>query len=188
MLCIRHAQSTWNARGRWQGQADPPLSAAGRREARALALRLQGEVGPLAGLVTSDLVRAQETAAVLGEVLRLVPEPWPALREADIGSWSGRDSEAIARVWPDEYARFRAGDLELRVGGGESRRALRARAASAVRALEERFGAATIVVVTHLGWLRALRPGLELANASALWLESGELREATARPEREAAL
>jgi len=33
LLCIRHAQSTWNALGRWQGQADPPLSGAGRLEA-----------------------------------------------------------------------------------------------------------------------------------------------------------
>ena len=175
MLCIRHAQSTWNALGRWQGQADPPLSETGRLEAQALAERLRSEAGPLAGLVTSDLARAQETAAVLGEVLGLEPEPWAALREADIGSWSGRVSEEIARAWPEDYARFRGGDLALRVGGGESQLALRARVAGAVRSLEQRFGAAAIVVVTHLGWLRVLRPGLELPNAGSLWLESASL-------------
>jgi broad specificity phosphatase PhoE len=174
MLCIRHAQSTWNALGRWQGQADPPLSAAGRREAEALAERLAREAGSLAGLVTSDLARARETAAVLGEALGLEPEPMPALREVDIGSWSGRAGEEIARLWPEDYARFRAGDPELRLGGGESRRALRARVADALRALERRFGAREIVVVTHLGWLRALRPGLELPNAGSFWVESGE--------------
>lgn len=174
MLCIRHAQSTWNALGRWQGQADPPLSEAGRREAEALAGRLAREAGSLAGLVTSDLARARETAAVLGEALGLEPEPMPALRELDIGSWSGRVGEEIARLWPEDYARFRAGDLELPLGGGENRRALRARVAGAVGALERRFGAREIVVVTHLGWLRALRPGLELPNAGSLWVESGE--------------
>jgi broad specificity phosphatase PhoE len=182
MLCIRHAQSVWNALGRWQGQADPPLSARGRLEAKALAERLAREAGPLAGLVTSDLLRARETAAVLGERLGLEPEPWPALREIDIGCWSGRAGEEIARGWPEEYARFRAGDPDLRLGGGESRRAVRARAVDAVRALERRFGAREIVVVTHLGWLRALRPGLELPNAGSLWLESAEL--ARAEPPR----
>ncbi len=175
LLCVRHAQSTWNAEGRWQGQADPPLSAAGRLEAAALAARLRREALPLAGLLTSDLARAQQTASVLGEALGLAPEPWPALREVDIGRWSGRVSEEIARAWPEDYARFRAGDLELRLGGGESRRALRARAGAALRALEARFGAAVIVVVTHLGWLRALSPGLELPNAGTLWLESAAL-------------
>jgi probable phosphoglycerate mutase len=175
LLCVRHAQSTWNALGRWQGQADPPLSEAGRLEAKALAERLRHEAEPLAGLVTSDLARAQETATVLGEALGLAPEPWPALREVDIGCWSGRVSEEIAHAWPEDYARFRAGDPELRLGGGESRRALRTRATAALRALEARFGRSAVLVVTHLGWLRALRPGLELPNAGTLWLESASL-------------
>ena len=29
VLLIRHGQSTWNAEGRWQGRADPPLSELG---------------------------------------------------------------------------------------------------------------------------------------------------------------
>jgi probable phosphoglycerate mutase len=175
MLCIRHAQSTWNALGRWQGQADPPLSAQGRREAKALASLLAREAGSVAAIVTSDLLRARQTAAALGAAFGLEPEPLPALREVDIGSWSGRVGEEIARLWPEEYARFRAGDLELRLGGGESRRALRARAAGAVRALERRFAGREIAVVTHLGWLRALRPGLELPNTGHFWAHSGEL-------------
>jgi len=175
LLCIRHAQSTWNALGRWQGQADPPLSQAGRLEAQTLAEQLRQQAEPLAALVTSDLSRARETAALLAAPLGLVPEPWPELREVDIGLWIGRASEEIARLWPEEYARFRAGDPELRLGGGESRRAVRARAEQAVRAFERRFGAGPIAVVTHLGWLRALRPGLELPNAGTFWLDSAEL-------------
>jgi broad specificity phosphatase PhoE len=179
LLCIRHAQSTWNAAGRWQGQADPPLSEQGLRQAEALAERLRGEGWPLRALLTSDLARARETAARLGAAFDLDPEPWAALREADIGLWSGRCSEEIEAEWPDAYARFRGGDADLRVGGGESRRAVRERAARAVRELERRFGDATVAVVTHLGWLRALRPGLELANAEAFCLESALLWDAS---------
>ena len=69
LLCIRHAESTWNALGRWQGQADPPLSEAGRRAAVALAERLAGEVAGCAALVSSDLLRARETAGILAGVL-----------------------------------------------------------------------------------------------------------------------
>ena len=172
LLCIRHAQSTWNALGRWQGQADPPLSVAGRAAAHALAQRLSRELGPCSALVTSDLVRARETAEILGRALSLSAEPWPQLREGDIGHWSGRDGGEIESLWPEDYRRFLAGDLELRLGGGESRRALRERAFASVRELERRFDGAPVVVVTHLGWLRALVPGLELANAGTLWLDT----------------
>ena len=33
ILLVRHGESTWNADGRWQGQADPPLSDLGRSQA-----------------------------------------------------------------------------------------------------------------------------------------------------------
>ncbi len=35
LLLIRHAESEWNARGLWQGHADPPLSSTGRAQAEA---------------------------------------------------------------------------------------------------------------------------------------------------------
>jgi probable phosphoglycerate mutase len=175
LLCIRHAESTWNALGRWQGQADPPLSAAGRSAAERLAERLAGELGDCAAIVSSDLLRARETAGILGRVLGHEPEHWPLLREADIGSWSGRATGEIEALWPDDYRRFRAGDPELRPGGGESRRALRERALAGVRALARRFGAGPVVVVTHLGWIRSLAPGLVLENAGTLWLDSAAL-------------
>jgi glucosyl-3-phosphoglycerate phosphatase len=177
LLCIRHAESTWNALGRWQGQADPPLSAAGRAAAERLAKRLAEELPASAGLVSSDLLRARETAGIVGRALGREPEHWPLLREADVGSWSGRVTGEIEALWPDEYRRFRAGDPELRPGGGESRRSLRLRALAGVRALEARFGAGPIVVVTHLGWIRSLAPGLVLENAGTLWLDSAALCE-----------
>ena len=34
VLLVRHGQSEWNAEGRWQGQADPPLTDLGRLQAR----------------------------------------------------------------------------------------------------------------------------------------------------------
>ena len=40
LLLVRHGQSVWNADGRWQGQADPPLSPLGEEQARDAAPRL----------------------------------------------------------------------------------------------------------------------------------------------------
>ena len=35
LFLVRHGESIWNAEGRWQGQADPPLSSLGERQAEA---------------------------------------------------------------------------------------------------------------------------------------------------------
>jgi probable phosphoglycerate mutase len=76
---LRHGQTTWNARGIIQGQADAPLDDVGRAQARALAEFLVGD-GLSAGrtrgfprpglpVVTSDLSRAVDTARVLADAL-----------------------------------------------------------------------------------------------------------------------
>jgi probable phosphoglycerate mutase len=85
LLLVRHGQSTYNAQARLQGQADPPLSDAGRREAELLAPALAPF--PPERVITSDLRRARETAALLGYPDALPDARW---REIDVGAWAGR--------------------------------------------------------------------------------------------------
>jgi broad specificity phosphatase PhoE len=172
-LCIRHAQSTMNAEGLWQGQADPPLSDQGRQQAEALGKRLAGD--SLSVLVASDLRRARETAEITARQLGIATGLEPGLRELDVGAWSGLAREEIARRWPGEFARFRTGDLDVRVGGGETRRELRARVLAALRSLQERYRDERIGVVTHLGVIRMLAPGLQILNAECFWLDMAKL-------------
>lgn len=163
LLCIRHAQSTMNAAGLWQGQANPPLSEEGREQARALGERLAGE--SLSVLVASDLRRARETAEIAGHHLGIATQVEPGLRELDVGDWSGLARDEIARRWPEDFARFRAGDLDVRAGGGETRRELRTRVVTALRSLQRSYRGGRIAVVTHLGVIRTLAPGIQIMNA-----------------------
>ena len=160
-LLIRHGESVWNAEGRWQGQADPPLSDAGRKAARALAERLPTG---LVRLVSSDLARSAETATLLGERLGLEPVFDARLREWDVGDWSGLPHDEIVRRHPDEYRRVRAGDLTLRPGGGESRAELRERVLAALDDYGRRGPAGTVGVVTHGGVIRTLIPDARIEN------------------------
>lgn len=164
---IRHGESLWNAQGRWQGQGDPPLTPRGLRQAQEAAERLAG-LG-VALLAASDLKRARATAEVIGVRLGLAPRYEPGLRELDVGRWSGLTHAEIERRWPAELARFRGGDLALAPGGGESRLALRERAGRALAALAA-HAAGPLAVVSHLGLLRTLVPGAELAPGGLLSL------------------
>jgi 2,3-bisphosphoglycerate-dependent phosphoglycerate mutase len=70
-----------------EGQADPSLSEAGRRQAQAVAAHLAGE--PLAALFVTPLRRTNQTAAPLAEVTGLEPIVVPELREVHLGELDG---------------------------------------------------------------------------------------------------
>lgn len=96
ILLVRHGESTWNADGRWQGQADPALTERGRAQAAEAA----GALGMPDALITSDLVRAADTAAIIGNLLGLDAVTEPGLRERDAGPLSGLDRHQIHRQFP----------------------------------------------------------------------------------------
>ena len=162
---LRHGQSTWNADGRWQGHGDPPLTELGSAQAREAAARLAA--ARIERIVTSDLRRASETAAIVGALLGLTPERDASWRERDIGGWTGFTREQIAARWPEDYARFRSHDAHARPGGGESDAMLRVRAHEALAALRARHAGVCVLVVTHRGIARMLAPATPLANAQS---------------------
>lgn len=176
LLLIRHARSTWNAEGRWQGWADAPLAPSGETQARVLATRLAATGVAFAGAVSSDLDRSVHTARIVAEVLGLGEVAVePALRERDVGDWSGRTTEEIELIWPGAIDAWRAGRLD-RPPGGEQEPSFRARVVGAVERLAARPGG-PLLVITHGGVIRAIERHLggdprSTANLSGRWVES----------------
>ena len=87
LLLLRHAESEWNAQGRWQGQADTPLTERGRRHA--------AEAGPLLAtfemLVSSDLRRARQSAEIIAAGAGITPRSPPSRAFASGTRDRGRD-------------------------------------------------------------------------------------------------
>lgn len=177
ILLVRHGESTWNAAGRWQGQADPPLSDLGRSQARSAA----GTLGALAGIASSDLRRAHETADIMATTLGAGPVVVePRLRERDAGAFSGLTREEIHRdlpgLLPDDPCRTGGGEL-LPPAGWEPDEALQARALAGLGALGQRWaGQGDSMVITHSGLIYALETLLgaersRIANLEGRWFE-----------------
>lgn len=188
LLLIRHGQSTWNAEGRWQGWADPPLSALGGTQARRAANRL-AEAG-LTAVVSSDLARARQTAEAMAEHLGLsMPATEAGLRERDIGDWSGLTTEEIEQGWPGWPALWRAGELE-RPPGGEAHDEVARRVLAVLERLAEPEGC--LLVVTHGGVIHLVQDrlgvgGTRVGNLGGRWIEAGFVPgEAVLVPEDEA--
>jgi probable phosphoglycerate mutase len=162
-LLIRHGESEWNAASRWQGHADPPLSERGRGQARDRAQSLAKE--RIDALYTSDLKRAMETAAFLGEVLGKTPIVNARLRELDIGEWEGLVRAEIQERWPGPLQAFDTEDPDSRPTGGETRRELAARVRSCVSEIADHHPAGRVMIVSHMGVIESLLPGVIVKNA-----------------------
>jgi broad specificity phosphatase PhoE len=126
-----------------------PLTERGREQSRALAARL----APLqiSAIYASPILRAQETAAIIGGALGLPVETADGLREFHCGIVEGRgDAEAWA-AHNAVVAAWDRGEAGARIPEGESLDDLRARFVPLIDQLVERYRAldATIVLVTH---------------------------------------
>lgn len=180
LMVIRHGESEWNALGRWQGQADPELSARGEEQAAQAAAALAGV--PIDRVVSSDLSRARRTAAIVAGRLGVTAIGVDAgLREVDVGEWGGLTRPEIEARWPRLLAAWSEGRLEA-TPGGETLTALRARVTSAVSRIVE-AGGATILVVSHRRAISALEESCgvrpvragHLAGRRFTWCPPGSL-------------
>lgn len=98
----RHGQTTWNAEHRFQGQTDIPLDETGVAQAGQAARHLAA-LRP-AAIFSSDLIRAQRTAAALAERAGLPVTLDKDLRERTGGEWEGLTDAEIRERYPAERA------------------------------------------------------------------------------------
>jgi broad specificity phosphatase PhoE len=165
LLLIRHGESTWNAEGRWQGHADPPLSVTGTGQARAAAAALTR----VTAVWCSDLARAHQTAQLCAPA-GLEVQTDRRLRERDVGAWTGLTRDAIEGRYPGWVADGRRPD------GWEDDEAVARRAVPALLTIAADLErGAHAVVVSHGGLIRAVTAGLggtprPVPNLGGLWL------------------
>ena len=153
---IRHGETDWNQSGRWQGHADVPLNALGQAQARRLADRMRQEPSRPDAIYSSDLLRAWETAETIGAALNIAPQPLPALREIDVGAWSGLNRAEVLERDRDLIERLESGEDAPRGGNGERFADLYSRVVGTVEQLAAAHPNGRLVLVTHGGPVRVL--------------------------------
>jgi probable phosphoglycerate mutase len=149
LLLVRHGQSEWNAAGLLQGQRpDVPLTDLGHAQAAAAA-RYLAPWQPGA-LISSDLVRAVQTAEHCAHATGLPYRTTPALREQGYGVLEGRPSRELWDVvdWTDPH---------WAAEGGESLAELHGRVAAYLDELCAERPAEVIALVTHGDTIRAVQ-------------------------------
>lgn len=176
VLLVRHGESIWNAEGRWQGAADPPLSEVGRLQAAELAELVKKEDIDL--IVASDLSRAIETAEIVARVIGHEPAIViePRLRERDVGEISGLTRAEIEERFPGLLEKWRTGELTQMPGGEDD---ITPRVSAGLQAVADSPDGSVVLVVTHGGVIGAIDKWLgteyrRVGNVQGRWLQVAE--------------
>ncbi len=154
LLFIRHGETDWNRRQCFQGQLDVPLNGNGLEQARRLGERLKAD--PHDALFSSDLSRAQQTAAPVAAAWAMQPVLVPGLREQKFGIWEGLDFPTIQARYADLWPLWLEQHADFAVPGGESLNQFHARVLAAVKDLAAQHPGRRLAVVTHGGVLDML--------------------------------
>ena len=173
LLLLRHAQSTWNAEGRWQGHADPPLSPEGKQTAKAAA----PQYSHISRVVSSPLLRATETAEIIAESSGTSHvATHRGLTERDLGEWTGLTRSEVEERWPGYLSEHKWPE------SAETTEAFRKRVLEAIHSIAGEFEE-DVLVVAHAGVIITLEQSLgvswrRIGNlcGRAIEYDSGELR------------
>jgi probable phosphomutase (TIGR03848 family) len=164
VLLVRHGLSDANSGGTLAGWTPGVhLADKGRDQVASLAERLAAV--PVAGIVSSPLERCQETAAALAANRALDITTDDRLGECHYGDWQGQPLKTLAKdpLWKVVQAHPSAATFP----GGEALRDTQARAVTAVRELNQRFGGeSTWIAVSHGDVIKAI-----LADALGMHLD-----------------
>jgi broad specificity phosphatase PhoE len=163
---VRHGETEWNATKRAQGQADVPLNHAGRLQAEVAAAQLDGV--NLAGVYSSDLSRAVDTAEPIARAHGLEIVTDPAFREIDQGEWEGLGLAEIRSRWPNLWGPARH---HVQRPGGESPEQVQKRALEALARVVERHPSGAVAIVSHGGtirWIAAYALGYDIQGSARI--------------------
>lgn len=153
------------------------MSAEGVAQAEAAATALHSL--DVRVIVSSDLARARMTAEILARAAGVEVVIQPALRERNIGLWTGLTSSEIDSRWPGQRQAYRD-DPQILFPDGEDADAVVRRAGPVLLAIaEEAPPAGVTIAVSHGGVIRCLRlalggTDLPVSHMAGCWIEARE--------------
>lgn len=168
LILVRHGQTSSNVTHALDtGEPGAPLTDLGHEQAAALVPALGRE--PIEAMISSQLTRAQQTAAPLAQHLGLDVEVRPGIREIFAGDLEMRTDQESVQTYVQTVMRWSTGDLDLRMPGGETGHEFFERYDEAIAELHA-SGVTTALAVSHgaamRSWVAARATNLSIEEAA----------------------
>ncbi|MBI2175162.1 MAG: histidine phosphatase family protein [Parcubacteria group bacterium] len=189
LVLARHTETEWNRERKTQGRKNPPLNKKGREDAALLAEKLRGH--GIQFIVSSDLLRAMQTAGIISRILGVSFSLSSQLRECCFGKIEGHTRQEAAELFGSDVSQ----DLndptfqkyDFRRFGGESCNEVFTRHLDALERIMKAGLGEPLLIVGHGRGLCTLLAGFGLpplpqqGEFTTITLSETELRTASLR-------
>ena len=178
IFLIRHGETSGNTQMRYLGIRDEPLTENGLRQARQAAEAL-AQI-PVRMIVSSPLRRAADTAARIQDACGTGLRFDARLAEGSFGTWEGRTRAEVLQlgIRDAELLERWESDPAVAPPGGESIESIQKRIAALADELAGEFPNSSIVLVSHVGPIKALLAavlGIPLQASRRLFLDPASI-------------
>jgi len=140
---MRHGEALLNTKGIvccWPEKIRCPLTRQGRKQVKAAAEKL--EIIDL--IFSSDLLRCQQTAEIIGKELGLKPKYDKRLREFNLGIFNGRPLKEANKFFGERIRKFK-----IRAPKAENYTDLKKRMYSFLKDIDKKYSGKTILIISH---------------------------------------
>ena len=148
LYVARHGETEWNALNKICGRTDIPLTERGLEQAKLLAANMTDK--QLDVIIASPMIRAQQTAAAVSEVIDV-----PVLTDERLIEQNFGDFEGLDRGTPEYLANKR--QFAYRYPGGESQMDVAYRVYGLIEELKGKYPDKNVLLVCHGGVCRSIR-------------------------------
>lgn len=150
---MRHGLTELNKKGAPNGQIDEPLAPEGLEQVKAAISLIPKSVKHI---YTSSLLRARQTAEIIGSKLNLPIIPHDGLMEIHMGSLAGQTWESM-KSGLELKKKHRAVQFDYHPYGGESVDEVKRRVLAFLASIKNKHNHHEALLVTHGGIIRLLR-------------------------------
>lgn len=142
---LRHGEAMSNIKeicSSWPEKFKNPLTSFGRETIEKVAKKLENKKIDI--IFTSPVLRAKETAGIIGKALHLSPKPDKRLREIGFGIFNGKPVDQFQGYFKNHNQKIRR-----RVPGGETYADVSRRAFVFFKEINKKHKGKIIIIVSH---------------------------------------
>ncbi|AHI55628.1 alpha-ribazole phosphatase [Listeria ivanovii] len=165
LVLVRHGETDMNLEKRYGGQTDVPLNDIGKRQMQQLKEKLANYTFDL--VVTSDLVRVKESAAILSGAKKV---HFPELNELNFGDFEGYTYQEINELFPAAWKAYCDDWQTADFPNGENFSLFKERVMGKIAAEWDLWQKLDrVLIVGHLGVLRLISLFLQNQKIAQYW-------------------
>ena len=117
-ILLRHGETIWNVENKIQWKTDIPLNNHGKLQAFEFAKTLN--IKGIEAIYSSSLMRAYETASIIGNYIKCPYSSYPGLEEMNLGIFEGMSWEQVEKKYPKIYKIWKSDRGSICIPEGEN--------------------------------------------------------------------